>query len=159
MSKIILLFSVLVIAACQTNTNHKKLDTSFDVERVKSIIVNRGKQWGLAVQNNDISIIADLYDKNAHYLPDSESSIHGNVAITQYWEKELSYLKNIELSLESLEGTKELLYETGKGETQLVDPKGVLHTIHFKYVNVWKLNTDGNYRVVIDTYNNVAKSQ
>jgi hypothetical protein len=51
-------------------------------------------------------------------------SMHGNQDITKYWDKQLTFIKDIELSMQSLEGTKELLYETGVGKTLLIDPKG-----------------------------------
>lgn len=159
MNKFISTFSLIFLSACQIPLKHELQNISFDVNSVKQIIIQRASHWDLAVRSNDISVIVDLYDVNAHYLPDSEPSIHGNDAISKYWESQLTILQSIELSMESLEGSKELLYETGVGKTVLVDPKGILHTIHFKYVNVWKLNADGKYRVVIDTYNDLANSQ
>jgi hypothetical protein len=65
---------------------------------------------------------------------------HGYVAITNYWKESLKYIKECKLNMESIEGTKEILYETGHGFSLIANDKepARLDTFKFKYVNVWK---------------------
>ena len=67
----------------------------------------------------------------------------------------MSFLTDIQLEMETLEGNKQLVYETGKGLALAQNQTGSIDTLRYKYVNVWKRGTDGKYRVVIDIYNDI----
>jgi len=69
----------------------------------------------------------------------------------------MDFIGDIQLTMKSLEGTKDLLYETGNGIAKVMNNEGQFFDMPFKYVNVWKLQADGTYKVVIDTYNNPSK--
>jgi len=154
------LWLVTLLAACssevKTTTTDKTTPEVFDVEKVKPIIIENGKKWSIGTKNKDMAILSGIYDQNAHYLPDAHKEVlHGNKAVSDYWKASLEAVEDIQLSLESLEGTKEILYETGHGFALVKNAKGKIDTAQFKYVNVWKLQTDGTYKVVIDTFNDV----
>ena len=53
------------------------------------------------------------------------------------------------LDIKEVAGTKEIIYETGTGYTLLADSSKWT----FNYVNVWRLQIDGSYKLEIDTYN------
>ena len=58
-------------------------------------------------------MIKDLYDQNAHYLPDDSPAIHGVDALATYWQGSFELMKGLKLNMETLEGINDLLYETG----------------------------------------------
>ncbi|WP_347924299.1 hypothetical protein [Pontimicrobium sp. SW4] len=147
---------LLIIFSCQQKENQKQKGI-FNIEAIKPIIQKNGEVWGKALRNKDISLISNLYDPKAHYLPNKDVALHGREAITEYWKASMDFLTDLQLSMESLEGTKELLYETGKGIVMVLNENGVIDTLSFKYVNVWKLNSSGKYKVVIDTFNDSIK--
>ncbi|MDQ3022380.1 MAG: nuclear transport factor 2 family protein [Bacteroidota bacterium] len=128
----------------------------FDVETIKPEIEANGKKWGEGLRSKNIEIISSIYDENAHYLPNGGYPIHGNKAILAYWESSFPYITDLNLTMETLEGTKELLYETGNGYA-VIKNENVTENKFFKYVNVWKLQPDGTYKIVIDTYNDVKQ--
>ena len=156
MHKAYFLFVVILffLTSCKQEVIKSPDNTNnFNIEDVKTLIIENGKKWGEALRKKDASIISDLYDGNAHYLPNKENTIYGNKAITEYWKASMPFLTDLALNMESLEGTKELLYETGNGIVLVQNQKMTLDTLKYKYVNVWKLNKDGKYRVVIDVFN------
>jgi hypothetical protein len=53
------------------------------------------------------------------------------------------------LSFHDVRGNREIIYETGDGYTLLADSS----KWKFNYVNVWRLQKDGTYKLEIDTYN------
>ncbi|MEM6701039.1 MAG: hypothetical protein AAF599_21735, partial [Bacteroidota bacterium] len=113
--------------------------SNFQVEEMKAQIIENGKLWGTALKNESDSIIAMIYDEQAHYLPNDENAIRGRAAIVAYWKASFTFLKDIRLNMETLEGTKDLLYETGRGEADLYDVSSDSQiTIQYKYMNVWK---------------------
>ena len=131
--------------------------SSFNVEKMKPIIKKLSLNWAKGLKEKDINIFLNQYDKEAHYLPDDANALHGNKAIAENWKSAFGFLTDLHLDMETLEGTKELLYETGHGYVMLLNQSGGTDKMLFKYVNVWKRQKDGTYKVVIDMFNNFAK--
>jgi ketosteroid isomerase-like protein len=121
--------------------------------------VQNGKKWGEALRKKDLVIIASIYDENAHYLADNETIKNGNQTITEYWKQSFGVLADLELNMESLEGTKEILYETGTGWVTINNEQNAVDTFRYNYCNVWKLQPDSTYKVVIDMFNDVPSKK
>ncbi len=130
--------------------------SNFDPNSLKPLIVEASTTWGKAIKQKDISLLAGLYDEKAHYLPNDANAIHGQKAILQYWKASFDFMTDLNLHMETLEGTRALLYETGTGSAYIRSEDGEIVALPFKYVNVWKRQIDGSYRVVIDTFNQLA---
>ncbi len=147
---------ILVLAVgCSSAKN----ENPFNAGSKREVIAANGLKWSQALTTGDTAIIQAIYDQDAHYIPDGFKALHGNAAIVHYWKGSFSVLKDVRLTMETLEGTKDLLYETGHGYSLILNEKNDKpDTFLFKYVNVWKLQPDGNYKVVIDTYNDVPKA-
>jgi len=127
---------LLLFLACKnTEGIATRSANSFNVESLKPVITELGKTWGKAIKSKDINLLKNLYDAKAHYLPDDQAALHGNAAIVNYWESSFPFMGDLVLHMNSL--------------------KGEYDDFKFKYVNVWKLQTDGTYKVVIDTYNSL----
>lgn len=152
---VVLTLSLSVISCTNLQNDSPSNSAAFDIAQVKSVIQVLNKGWGNALKTKDLSIIENLYDNNAHYLPDDEKAIHGKENIVQFWKSSIDSLTDIQLNMESLEGTKDLLYETGNGIVLFINDTGGTDTLSYKYVNVWKLQDDGSYKVVIDTFNDI----
>jgi len=145
--------AILLYLGCSGTNEYVNFRPNDQVET----IVRCDQKWTDAVQKGDSNIIADIYDRDAHYVPDGFKALHGNKEIIRYWYESFAVIKDIRLYLESLEGNRDLLYETGTGYSLLVNPKDnrKLDTFRFKYVNVWKRQPDDRYKVVVDTYNDI----
>lgn len=153
---------VLALSSCQSQNSEPQsktaLKSNFQIESLRPIIIAHGKKWGQALKNKDAAAISAIYDADAHYLPDAEHAYHGNKRITEYWLASFGFINDIQLEMESLQGNKELLCETGKGIALLPNAEGKQDTLAYKYVNIWKLQKDGTYKVLIDTYNDVKEN-
>ncbi len=151
MNKIIIL--VFVLAATFVKAQEEStVKTSLDIKLVNEI-KSLSTTWSKALKSKDVSLLENLYDENAHYLPDQDQAFHGRLAITQYWTASMDFIADIRLEMETLDGSTEMLYETGSGSASIMGADGNFFDMPFKYVDVWKLQQDGTYRVVIDTYN------
>lgn len=149
-----LLICIALLASCSTPVQQEE---TFNPETVKEQIVQNGKKWGEALRKKDPAIIADIYDANAHYLADNETIKNGNQTITDYWKQSFGVLADLELTMQSLEGTKEILYETGTGWVTIYNEQNAVDTFRYNYCNVWKLQADSTYKVVIDMFNDIPK--
>lgn len=136
-----------------SHKNHREEHAKFDLEDLKLTIAELGKLWDKGLKTEDIDIFLNLYDKNAHYLPNDAAAIHGNRAIAENWQGAFGSVIGLTLDLETLEGNRKILYETGHGTVEIKNDTGGSDQFKFKYVNVWKLQKDGSYKVVIDTFN------
>ncbi len=155
---LILTFLLLSSWSCTSQTAQKaSMDSDFSIAKVKPTIQTLGTTWSKALKSKDISLLQNLYAEDAHYLPNDAQAFHGNEAIIGYWKASMDFIGDIQLTMESLEGTKDLLYETGNGFVKVMNDQGEFFDMPFKYVNVWALQSDGTYKVVIDTYNNPAQ--
>ena len=145
----------LVLLFLIVSCNNKTEQVPFDPETVKPVILKLVDKWNEGTKKRDISIISSIYDDNAHYVPDQRATRHRKQEITELWKNDLMVIREVKLNMETLEGTKEILYETGTGYSYIVNPNDTLKldTFQYKYVNVWKLQLDGTYKCVIDTYN------
>ena len=158
MKKTLFIFVTFLSFSCANPKNdavQKTEPEAFDVTALKPLLIENGKRWGEALKTKDASIFMDLYDVNAHYLPNGDIALNGNTAIMEYWKAYMSFLTDIQLEMETLEGNKQLVYETGKGLALVFNQTGGIDTLRYKYVNVWKQGADGKYRVVIDIYNDI----
>ena len=155
MMKQLLILTILILFVFSINAQSEIIDSIVADQR--ATIVELSKTWGEAIRSKDISLLKDLYGENAHYLPDNSQALYGRDAIVEYWASSLNFMSDLTLNMESLEGTEELLYETGKGVAKIMNDVGVFKDFHFKYVNVWALQPDGNYQVVIDIFNGIGR--
>lgn len=155
------LFSMLFLSFISCNNISKKSSDEpiFKIENVKPIIKEHSKKWNEGLKNKDLKIFLELYDDNAHYLPNEDIAIHGNRNIAEYWKNSWNFITNLQLNMETLEGTKNVLYETGNGVVSIKNENDSIVAFPFKYVNVWKLQPNKTYKVVIDTYNSLKNNQ
>ena len=78
--------------------------------------------------------------------------ILGKAEIGKDWAAFLRIRENpvdLILSIKSVSGNREIIYETDEGYTLLADST----KWNFNYVNVWRRIDDGTYKLEIDTYN------
>ncbi len=142
-----LLLSFLIIAS----SCHQVSD--FDPNELLPIIKKNGLNWNKGLADQNIELIMGNYDTNAHYIPNIDKALHGKDEIRKYWIETMPVLRDLVLNTHSLEGQKELLYEIGTGSVKLYYDEKVVDTLFFKYTNIWKLQADGSYRVVVDMFN------
>ena len=140
---------------CATSKDVATLTTQ-NLTQLKPVIQERGKIWGKALRTKNVELLKDLYDQNAHYLPNNDKAKHGKANIIAYWQQSLAFLGDLQLNMETLEGTANLLYETGNGTVKVMGEDGNFFDMPFKYVNLWKKQPDGRYKVVVDTFNSLG---
>lgn len=102
--------------------------------------------------------IVGLYTKDAMYLPAAKGFFIGSEAIREEWVQTLKYdVVQFEMEIMSVQGSKELIYETGLGTSTI--RMGEKQTeFQFKYLNVWEQQNDGGYKLKIDVYNQYKES-
>ena len=153
MNRVLVTLISFTLLSCQSTNSLKNKSQVFDADELKPLIQKLSLQWNVGLEARDINTFRDLDVKKAHYLPKEDAAIHGNENIANYWQAAFGFVSDLKLNLLTLEGSEYLLYETGEGTVKVMDESGKKQLQKFKYVNVWKKQHDGSYKVVIDTFN------
>ncbi len=129
----------------------------FDPAKLLPVITRLNEHFGEGFRAGQLELITDLYADDARLLEPDADARSGKAVLRDYWQGALSIITDMELTTETLEGTAEVLYETGTGFVMIrVAPDTPPDRQEFKYVNVWRRGSDGKYRIVIDIWNGVA---
>lgn len=153
--KYLFLLSVLWLAGCAT-TPENTAPIPFNPATVQPAIEGLNINFGKGIREKNAALIAANYDQAAHLCPDNDTYINGRTAIENWWRESGNQLDDMTMTTISLEGTRDLLYETGMATTT-VHIGDSIWVQNDKYVNVWKLQADSSYKIVVDIWNGIGK--
>jgi ketosteroid isomerase-like protein len=109
-----------------------------------------------AVAKQDLERIASFYAEEAVSMPTAEPLIRGKAAIRDEWRHVLgipgmqsaSTTRQVDVSASGDFG-----YTRGEYTSRMVGQDGLPVTEPGKWLSVWKKQPDGNWRIVVDTFN------
>jgi len=143
-----LLVLILVTSCENRETNNKLLPKT----EMMKIVRAADDQFSIGVKNKDSAMLVNIYSDSAQYVQPNREILTGKNEIGKDWA-EFTRLKenpvDLVLNIKDVRGSREIIYETGDGYTLLADST----KWKFNYVNVWRLQSDGSYKLEIDTYN------
>ncbi len=140
-------FVILVLSGCKQNNN-----LYISKAEMLEIVKTCDSQFSLGVRNKDSMLLASIYSDSAQYVQPKIPIITGRILIAKEWGGFIRMKErpvDLILNIKEVRGNREIIYETGNGYTLLADST---HW-NFNYVNVWRLQGDGLYKLEIDTYN------
>lgn len=145
----ILILGILILCSCQNSQPDK---SEISKEEMLSIVKACDEQFRMGIQKKDSAMITDFYSDSAQYIISQRPVLSGKTEIGKEWGAFLRMKGNpVDLILNTLDvrGNRDIIYETGQGYTLLADST----QWPFNYVNVWRLQKDGSYKLEIDIYN------
>jgi ketosteroid isomerase-like protein len=116
------------------------------------IAKRNGEKFSVGIRTKDANLIANIYSDSAQYIQPNRKILIGKDSIRKDWEGFIHLKENpidLVLNIMDVRGNREIIYETGQGYTLLADST----KWKFNYVNVWRLQKNGEYKLEIDTYN------
>jgi uncharacterized protein (TIGR02246 family) len=112
--------------------------------------------WSQAATAKDLDQAVSFYADDALILPEKAPAIRGNENIRKNWAPTLA-LPGPGLSWKTSElevaRSGELAYETGTYNFVTTDKKGKSTDYKGKYLVIWKKQSDGSWKVAVDTDN------
>lgn len=136
---------VFVISGCKA-PSPPELSHSEMIRIVKEL----DNQFSVGVKRKDSVYLANIYSDSARYVQPNRGILNGKPGILRDWAGFVTMKQNpvdLVLVINSVGGTRDVIYETGWGYTLLADSA----RWKFNYVNVWRLE-GGQYKLAIDTY-------
>lgn len=145
------LFLVGVLALVCSCQVRKKVESPLSKDEMMGIVKELDLQFSTGVQKKDSAFLTSIYSDSAQYVQPNRAIFSGHEEIAKDWGGFLRLKEkpiDLVLNIHDVRGTREVLYETGVGYTLLADSS----KWNFNYVNVWRLQSDGAYKLDVDTY-------
>jgi ketosteroid isomerase-like protein len=149
MKNVLVMLAILLIVSCKFNQPDKM---KLSKDEMLRIVKECDHQFSIGIKKRDSLYLANIYSDRAQYVTPKKPIILGKIDIEKDWGGFLRMKENpidLILNAKDVRGNREIIYETGQGYTLLADSTKWT----FNYVNVWRLMTDGSYKLEIDTYN------
>jgi len=133
---------------------HVQTDACLSKEKMLEIVRKNDALFSEGVKTKNAKLLAGIYTDSGQYIQPDRPILDGRDSIFKDWqifiglkEKPLDLILNIH----DVRGDRRIIYETGDGFTLLADSS----KWRFNYVNVWRQQTDGSYKLEVDIYNSL----
>jgi ketosteroid isomerase-like protein len=133
---------------------HVQTDAFLSKEKMLEIVRKNDALFSEGVKTKNAKLLADIYTDSAQYVQPDRPILAGRDSIFKDWQNFIGLNEkplDLILNIHDVRGDRQIIYETGDGFTLLVDSS----KWRFNYVNVWRLQTDGSYKLEVDIYNNL----
>lgn len=146
---IFLLFIIVFGISCQQGHLSKN--------EMTAILHERNEKLGLLFKAGDADKLAEMYSDSAKLCPNGADLYIGRTAIRDFWKQAMTGYKLVEMKTRTItiDGTTDVIYETGKTTTKLLFGDSVL-VDSVKFANVWKRQKDGTYLLDVDIWNSLG---
>jgi len=149
MKNTLLILVIALLFSCKSNHSD---NMKISKEEMLRIVKECDDQFRIGVQKRDSALITNMYSDSAQYIIPEREILVGKTEIGKEWAGFLKLKEqpiDLILNTKDVRGNREIIYETGQGYTLLADSA----KWPFNFVNVWRLQKDGSYKLEIDIYN------
>ena len=144
----ILALAFIFFASC----NQKSADTKAETEKLMQL----SRDWSKAAQTGDIDKILSYWSDDAMVISGNMPVTNGKPAIRQMVEGSLK-MPGFKISWEPVSGSVsesgDLGYLVEDSRIEMKDSTGKDMTQTFKTVTVWKKQSDGSWKCIVDSMN------
>ncbi len=118
----------------------------------RTAIDSGNKAYIEAMANADARAFADVYDSDGRRLAGGGEVVRGRAAITDHIGAFFTRIGPVTATIETTEVwlVDDMAYETGRWTYTFTPPGDTRRTIGGRYVTVWRLQDDGNWKIYVD---------
>jgi len=141
-----LLSFTLALAACQPGVGPLSADE-------KTAIRETAAAYHEAAMAKDWDAVSEFYTEDAVVMPPNQPAVQGRAAIRE-WYANFPPVTELELPIGEIDGRRDLAFARGAYKlTMMIE--GAPETIadRGKNLAIWRKQTDGSWRIAIDTFN------
>jgi len=145
----VFLCASLVCAGCSSSSG--------DTEPARTALIETSRDWARAAAGGDVDRIVSFWADDAVVFPPDQAAVVGKSAIRQFVQASLRLPKfsiTWEPEQARLSKSGDMGYLIERNRMTFADSSGVVHTQMGKAVTVWRKDTSGVWKCVIDTWNN-----
>lgn len=120
---------------------------------MRSIIEKKHVVYEKAVPEKDLESIMTLYEEGAIHLPFQHIILIGKEEVKKAWQRTFTYpVVSFDLELVDVSGDGEFIHEVGRTHS-IFDMNGQRVPGEFKYLNVWRRQANGDFKMYRSIYN------
>jgi uncharacterized protein (TIGR02246 family) len=127
---------------------------NLDAER--SAVLTAEREWAAAAKDRDLERSLSYLADDAMMLPPGAPPVVGKAAIRDYMTSAFA-TPGFSVTWEAAEAivadSGDLAYTHGRSVYTAPGPDGAIQTTHGKGVSVWRKDAEGNWRCVVDIWN------
>jgi len=144
--------SVIFCSSCKDHS------ATLSKAEMKAIVERQNEMLGSCFTEGDAEKLAEMYTDSAKLSPNGSSFITGRDSIKDFWLDDFKSSKVLKMNTHvlTIDGNKDLIYETGKAYSQILYNDSI-YNAKVKYINVWRRQPDGNYKLDVDFWNKDGK--
>jgi ketosteroid isomerase-like protein len=128
-----------------------------DVDKERAVILETEKQWSTAAaEGRDVDLIVSFWADDARVFAPGMPVIVGKEAIRQFVQKSLAtpgFTIHWNTAEVIVSGDSSFAYATGTNQTTFNDSQGKTITVNGKAVAVWRRESSGVWKCIIDIWN------
>jgi uncharacterized protein (TIGR02246 family) len=136
--------------------------SAFDSEAESAALLKRDAEWAAAAAGKDVDRIVSFWADDALVVPPGQPVVEGKEAIRAFVKYSLTIPNfSIHWASEKVSFSPDggLAYMRSTNETRFTQPDGRAMTLHGRGVTVWRHDPDGQWRCVIDIWNEPPAAQ
>ena len=122
----------------------------------REALMNTSRDWAAATASGDLERALAYWTDDAIVLPPDQPAVVGKAAIRAYVQQAASmpgFSITWEPELAVVSENGDMGYMVERNRVTFNDAAGALQTQFGKAVTVWRLQTDGRWKCVVDTWN------
>src|SRR4030042_2405983 len=128
-----------------------------DLEGQRAALMQTSRDWSKAAGSGDLDRIVAYWADDAIVLPPDQPAVVGKAAIREYVDESME-IPGFSVTWEPEQATVgangEMGYLIERNRFTFADSTGTVHTQFGKVITVWRKDTTGAWKCVIDIWNN-----
>ena len=147
---LLLFFFLFLLSNCNPNS---KLTERKEIEEM---LRNTDDSIQNAIKHKNIDALISFYAEDATFLPTAEPKLEGKGAIKKEWQHIFSipdFTSKSQLNKVEISNDGSMAYTMGSYMATMQGEDGKQVQEPGKWVNVWKKQSNGRWKIVVDTYN------
>src|SRR5215203_3918155 len=142
-------FATFLIVVALVSCDQTKVDKKAEGEKVMQL----SKEWSQSIATKDVDKIVSYWADNAFLMQEGQPPLQGKQAIRQMVEESFKIPGfSISWQPQSVEVSDngDMAYLIENAQVSFTDSTGKVITIHNKAVTIWRKESDGSWKNVVD---------
>jgi ketosteroid isomerase-like protein len=129
---------------------------ALDAKAEEAKLLKRDAEWAAAAAGKDVEKIISYWSDDALVMPPGQPSLEGKAALRSFVTDSLK-IPGFQIRWKSdkvsFSPDGKLAYMRGTNETTVTGSDGAPTTLHGRAVTIWRRDSDGQWRCVVDIWN------
>lgn len=125
-------------------------------EQAKEKIKQQNEKLHQVVATKNADLLREVYAEDANFLSPGAGVVKGRDSIIALWKNGLDNMLEMHSRSVDIGGNADVVYEVGVVETKIKSSeRDTIFIYKAKYNNVWRRDEKGEYRLVVDIWNDL----